>query len=452
MEGDIREQVQVVHEEVTAVLGPGVVADGAQAGSKTHRVSEILDKRGERGGAAVSPVVNGETSVAAGGGHSGARKNAGTNDASGSPGAEPTALERELAMGFMEDVAAHPEVTEAERRKALGRAMDLNVMHWHVAMIQMYHSQLPCERKRGKAAVVRPSTERSAAKEALARAMMGEIKENDDMQHEQGHPVERRWMYPWEKDDEVPAQYAKQVEIRLPGEQEEAAMDKKREDFSKLEEAIERQCRREIYEREFGSLEFAHMAAMKGEEGEGMATRRVEDGTKKSTARQGATAGASSNQPEVDKEQEPLQARIMDRVLRDVKNAACYIDNVIVFSTDSRAHVKDVEAGLKAIHSAGFTCHPVKCKFGQTTVEYLGFEVEGGRIGIQKAKVEVLDRVATPKDRSALRALLGFLNYYRKFVPNFSSQETVLNQLLREGCKWEWGTEQEKAVQDLMGQ
>ncbi|CAI7913303.1 unnamed protein product, partial [Closterium sp. NIES-54] len=61
-------------------------------------------------------------------------------------------------------------------------------------------------------------------------------------------------MYPWEKDDEVPAQYAKQVEIRLPGEQEEAAMDKKREDFSKLEEAIERQCRREIYEREFGSL------------------------------------------------------------------------------------------------------------------------------------------------------------------------------------------------------
>ncbi|CAI7818152.1 unnamed protein product [Closterium sp. NIES-54] len=81
----------------------------------------------------------------------------------------------------------------------------------------------------------------------------------------------------------------------------------------------------------------------------------------------------------------------------------------------------------------------------------LGFEVEGGEIEIQKAKVEVLDRVATPKDRSTLRALLGFLNYYRKFVPNFSSWATALNHLLREDRKWELGPEQEKAVQDLMG-
>ncbi|CAI5485664.1 unnamed protein product [Closterium sp. Naga37s-1] len=36
MEGDVREQVQVAHKEVTATLGPGVVADGAQAGSRTH--------------------------------------------------------------------------------------------------------------------------------------------------------------------------------------------------------------------------------------------------------------------------------------------------------------------------------------------------------------------------------------------------------------------------------
>ncbi|CAI5511557.1 unnamed protein product [Closterium sp. Naga37s-1] len=132
---------------------------------------------------------------------------------------EPMALERELAMGFMEDATAHPEVTE-----------------------------------------------RSAVKEALARAMLGEIQENDEVQHEWGHLLERRWVYPWEEEDEVADLYAEQTHIWLPCDREEAGVDKKREEFSWLEEAIERQRSRESYEREFGSREFDLMAATKEEE------------------------------------------------------------------------------------------------------------------------------------------------------------------------------------------
>ncbi|CAI7839784.1 unnamed protein product, partial [Closterium sp. NIES-53] len=103
---------------------------------------------------------------------------------------------------------------------------------------------------------------------------------------------------------------------------------------------------------------------------------------------------------------------VMNQVLCNVPNAACYIVDVIVYSVDGRSHVRDVEAALKAIQEAGLTCQPGKCKFGQTTVEYLGFE---------------------------------------KVCANFSRRATVLNQLLRDDHKWEWGPEQEKAVQDLMG-
>ncbi|CAI5520974.1 unnamed protein product [Closterium sp. Naga37s-1] len=95
----------------------------------------------------------------------------------------------------------------------------------------------------------------------MARAMLGEIQEHDERQHERGHPLERRWVYPWEEEDERPAVYAEQEEIWLPGEREEQAVDKKREEFSQLEEAIERRRRRERYEREFGCSDFALMAA-----------------------------------------------------------------------------------------------------------------------------------------------------------------------------------------------
>ncbi|CAI5471022.1 unnamed protein product [Closterium sp. Yama58-4] len=115
-----------------------------------------------------------------------------------------------------------------------------------------------------------------------------------------------------------------------------------------------------------------------------------------------------------------------------------------------KTHVRDVEATLTAVEAAGLTCHPGKCRFGHGSVAYLGFEVAEGELSIQKAKVEVLDRVERPKDRSSLRALLGFLNYYRKFIKNFSKRAAPLNKLLREEQKWQWEEPQEQALRGLM--
>ncbi|CAI5474225.1 unnamed protein product [Closterium sp. Yama58-4] len=140
----------------------------------------------------------------------------------------------------------------------------------------------------------------------------------------------------------------------------------------------------------------------------------------------------------------------MDSVLRNVPAAACYIDDVVVFSASAEQHVKDVSDTLDAIRASGMTCHPKKCSFGNSTVKYLGFEVQGGQLSIQQAKVEVLDRVPAPKDRSTLRAVLGFLNYYRNFVPNFSRTSSVLNRLLREDQAWQWGEEEQGAFKALI--
>ncbi|CAI5473480.1 unnamed protein product [Closterium sp. Yama58-4] len=145
-----------------------------------------------------------------------------------------------------------------------------------------------------------------------------------------------------------------------------------------------------------------------------------------------------------------LFQRAMDTILRGVPAAACYIDDVVVFSPDAEQHVKDVKATLDAIRAAGLTCHPKKCSFGNTGVKYLGFEVQGGQLGIQQAKVEVLYWVPRPKDRSTLRAVLGFLNYYRRFFPNFSKTAAALNRLLREDQKWEWGEAEQGALHALL--
>ncbi|GJP78256.1 hypothetical protein CLOP_g8581 [Closterium sp. NIES-67] len=142
--------------------------------------------------------------------------------------------------------------------------------------------------------------------------------------------------------------------------------------------------------------------------------------------------------------------RVMDQVLKTVPSAACYIDDVVIYSKTEEEHAEHLRATLDAIAAVGLTCHPEKCKIARRTITYLGFEVRGGKMGIQEAKVAVLDKLGALKDKGALRALLGFLNYYRRFIPNFSKRAHRLNQLLREGQAWKWGPEEEQARRDLL--
>jgi hypothetical protein len=70
---------------------------------------------------------------------------------------EPTAKERELAMGFPRGLTAAPGVSEATRRELLGQTMDLNTLMWLLAACQIGgRSRVPLS----PGGEVGPSTER----------------------------------------------------------------------------------------------------------------------------------------------------------------------------------------------------------------------------------------------------------------------------------------------------
>ena len=50
-----------------------------------------------------------------------------------------------------------------------------------------------------------------------------------------------------------------------------------------------------------------------------------------------------------------------------------------------------------------------------------------------------------PKNVSQLRAFLGMLNYYDRFLPDVATVLEPLHQLLRKGAKWKWLEEQQTA-------
>ena len=70
-----------------------------------------------------------------------------------------------------------------------------------------------------------------------------------------------------------------------------------------------------------------------------------------------------------------------------------------------------------------------KCKFGKTSLNYLGHIVGGGELKIDPSKVAVIVNWPKPKSATEVRSFLGAAQYQRNFISNFSLIAAPLHAL-----------------------
>ena len=141
--------------------------------------------------------------------------------------------------------------------------------------------------------------------------------------------------------------------------------------------------------------------------------------------------------------------KVMDSVLGNVTFARCYIDDVIVASNSIAEHCQHLSWLLETLKASGLKCHPAKCLFGSTKVPYLGHMVSLDGTSPQQAKVEAILHIPPPTDTTTLRSFLGLINYYRRFIPHFSSIAKPLNTLLQKEQSYVWESAQQTAFETL---
>ena len=103
----------------------------------------------------------------------------------------------------------------------------------------------------------------------------------------------------------------------------------------------------------------------------------------------------------------------MGQVLSGLPFAWCYIDDVIIFSKTPQKHVRHLLAVFKRLRWWGLRLHHGKCKFFHDRLVYLGHMIIPGGLGVQRAKVDALEKIPAPVDVPRLCAFLGLANYHR---------------------------------------
>ena len=127
-----------------------------------------------------------------------------------------------------------------------------------------------------------------------------------------------------------------------------------------------------------------------------------------------------------------------------------YMDDLAIGAYSSNDLDQKVHLILQWFRSLGLSLKLSKCKFNKMEVEFLGMIVGCGCIHMDPAKLSAIATWPLPKTVKAVHALLGFCNFYCKFISNFSNVVAPLTALTRKGAAWTWDTDQQSVFSTLL--
>jgi hypothetical protein len=126
-----------------------------------------------------------------------------------------------------------------------------------------------------------------------------------------------------------------------------------------------------------------------------------------------------------------------------------YIDDLLIFSETLEEHKRHIRLVLKRLKEAGLYLKPQKCQFHKSEISFLGYLISVKGLRMDPKKVEAVTGWPTPKNQHDIQVFLGFANFYRRFIKNYSRVVSPMTNLLKKDVKFTWGNEAEKAFQYL---
>ena len=143
--------------------------------------------------------------------------------------------------------------------------------------------------------------------------------------------------------------------------------------------------------------------------------------------------------------------RFMNNVFSDLLDICVivYLDDILIFSDDKTQHEAHVRDILCRLQKHGLYAKAEKCEFHTNTTEYLGFLLSPTGLTMSPEKVKSVLEWPEPCKIKDIQSFLGFANFYRHFIYNYSDIVIPMTRLTRKGVPWLW-TEECQTSFDLL--
>ncbi|KAH9750406.1 hypothetical protein KPL71_013870 [Citrus sinensis] len=131
------------------------------------------------------------------------------------------------------------------------------------------------------------------------------------------------------------------------------------------------------------------------------------------------------------------------------QNLEVFMDDFSVFGETYNDCLHNLEEVLKRCEMTNLVLNWEKCHFMVQEGIILGHKISKDGIEVDKAKIEVIDKLPPPTSVKGVRNFLGHVGFYRRFIKDFSKVAKPLCSLLEHDKPFHFDTECLKAFGEL---
>ncbi|KAG0155742.1 hypothetical protein PDIDSM_2915 [Penicillium digitatum] len=132
--------------------------------------------------------------------------------------------------------------------------------------------------------------------------------------------------------------------------------------------------------------------------------------------------------------------RFINDTLREYLDCFCtaYLDDILIYSRTRAEHIEHVRKVLQRPREAGLFAKLSKCEFCVSETKFLGTIIGEDGIRMDPDKIETIVNWKTPTCLTDVQAFIGFGNFYRRFIRDFSKVIAPLVRLTKKDVRFEW--------------
>src|SRR5258707_13155140 len=123
----------------------------------------------------------------------------------------------------------------------------------------------------------------------------------------------------------------------------------------------------------------------------------------------------------------------------DCNEAICYMDDILIYSTSLTDHRRITQEILQTLCSYKLFLQLEKCKFECQEVDYLRLVISKDHVVMDPVKVQGVMDWLQPAKVKDVQSFIGFVNFYWRFICNFSEIAHPLHMATQKSQDSSWG-------------
>ena len=113
--------------------------------------------------------------------------------------------------------------------------------------------------------------------------------------------------------------------------------------------------------------------------------------------------------------------RVIESLLQGIESVVVYLDDILITGATEEKHLQTLDEVLSHLDKAGLRLKRSKCEFMRESVTYLGHRIDADGLHPLPDRVRAVKEAPKPTSVTILKAYLGMLTYYSKFLPKLST-------------------------------